>query len=218
VGRTASNRTKQPEPPIVIGIAGCSGSGKTTLAQELAHQLNATLFPLDLYYRDLTHIHVHLRHQENFDHPAALEHELITEHVAGLARGATIERPVYDFSTHSRVHGETVTIAPKHYVLVEGIFALHYDALRTHYSYSLYVDAPDELCYQRRLARDVRERGRTPDSVERQYNATALPMAKLYVQPSKQHAHLIVDGSASIDWSVEQVLRQMKTAGLLLAR
>jgi len=129
-----------------------------------------------------------------------------------------IERPVYDFATHSRVHGQTVTVTPKQYVLVEGIFALHYDALRPHYSYSLYVDAPDDLCYQRRLARDVRERGRTPESVERQYIATALPMAKLYIQPSKQYATLIVNGAESIDWSVEQILRQLKHAGLLPSR
>jgi uridine kinase len=214
---SAAPRTSQ-FIPIVIGIAGCSGSGKTTLAQELAHQLDATLFPLDLYYRDLTHLRLDERHQGNFDHPDALEHELLAEHVAALAKGAAVERPVYDFSTHSRVLDQTVTVTPKRYVLIEGIFALHYESLRQHYSYSLYVDAPDELCYQRRLARDVRERGRTPESVERQYNATALPMAKLYVQPSKRHASLIVDGSTSIDWSIEQVLKQLRGCGLLTPR
>jgi len=204
--------------PVVIGIGGCSGSGKTTLAKELAAQLDATIFPLDLYYRDLSQLPLEQRHHGNFDHPDALEHELFIAHVASLAQGIAIERPVYDFSTHSRVHGQTVKVTPKQFVFVEGIFALHYVELLPHYSYSVYVDAPDELCYKRRLARDVRERGRTPESVLRQYNETALPMAKLYVQPSKHNARLIVNGSESIDWSLEQVLTQMRLAGLMAPR
>ncbi len=204
--------------PVVIGIGGCSGSGKTTLAKELAAQLDATIFPLDLYYRDLSQLPLEQRHHGNFDHPDALEHELFIAHVASLAQGIAIERPVYDFSTHSRVHGQTVNVTPKQFVFVEGIFALHYVELLPHYSYSVYVDAPDELCYKRRLARDVRERGRTPESVLRQYNETALPMAKLYVQPSKHNARLIVNGSESIDWSLEQVLTQMRLAGLMAPR
>src|SRR5580700_504789 len=89
--------------PTVIGIAGCSGSGKTTLASELATQLNATLFPLDLYYRDLTQFPLDSRHKQNFDHPDSLESELFIEHIRSLAAGRTIQRPIYDFSTHSRV-------------------------------------------------------------------------------------------------------------------
>jgi uridine kinase len=204
--------------PIVIGIAGCSGSGKTTLARELALQLDATIFALDLYYRDLTGLSLAEKNQLNFDDPEALEHELFTAHVAALANGHAIERPVYDFATHSRVAGETVTVTPKKFVIVEGILALHYEALRPHYSFNIYVDAPDELCYKRRLARDVRERGRTPESVEAQYLATALPMAKMYVHPSKMHALLVVNGAESIDWSIEQVLRQMRLAELLAQR
>src|SRR5471030_3051358 len=97
----ASNLVK----PVVIGIAGCSGSGKTTLALELAVQLEATLFPLDLYYRDLSQFPLDSRHKRNFDHPDSLESELIVEHVLGLAEWKTIKRPVYDFKTHSRVTG-----------------------------------------------------------------------------------------------------------------
>ena len=92
-----------PQPPILIGIAGCSGSGKTTLARELSTQLAATLFPLDLYYRDLSHFPLDQRHQRNFDHPDSLESELFTAHLQQLAQGLPIKRPIYDFKTHSRV-------------------------------------------------------------------------------------------------------------------
>src|SRR5580698_3294252 len=121
----------QPSPakPVVIGIAGCSGSGKTTLAAELANQLDATLFPLDLYYRDLSQFPLDSRHKRNFDHPDSLESELIIEHVRGLAQGKPIQRPVYDFKTHSRVAGQFDLITPARVVIVEGILALHYPEL-----------------------------------------------------------------------------------------
>src|SRR5476651_2415176 len=105
-------RRGSPIRPLMIGIAGFSGSGKTTLARELATQLEATLFPLDLYYRDLSQFPLDSRHKRNFDHPDSLESELIVEHVRALAAGRTIERPVYDFKTHSRVAGAFDTIAP----------------------------------------------------------------------------------------------------------
>src|SRR5450631_4271617 len=110
--------------PLVLGIAGCSGSGKTTLAAELATQLDATLFPLDLYYRDLTQFPLDSRHKRNFDHPDSLESELIIEHVRSLANGETIKRPVYDFKTHSRVPDAFDVITPAQVVIVEGILAL----------------------------------------------------------------------------------------------
>src|ERR1019366_9522257 len=102
-----------PRQPLVIGIGGCSGSGKTTLARELATQLDATLFPLDLYYRDLSQFPLDTRAKLNFDHPDSLESELIVEHVRALARGETIQRPVYDFKTHTRVAGAFDSITPK---------------------------------------------------------------------------------------------------------
>ena len=114
-----------PRRPLVLGIGGCSGSGKTTLAAELARQLDATLFPLDLYYRDLSQFPLDSRHKCNFDHPDSLESELILSHVRALANGQSIQRPVYDFKTHSRVAGAFDTITPTGVVIVEGILALH---------------------------------------------------------------------------------------------
>jgi uridine kinase len=204
--------------PLVIGIGGCSGSGKTTLAREVANQLDATLFPLDLYYRDLSQFPLDSRHKQNFDHPDSLESELFIEHVRALARGEAIERPVYDFKTHSRVAGVFESVAPKGVVIVEGILALHYEGLLPSYDFSIYVNAPDEVCLARRIHRDVRERGRTEQSVREQFEATAKPMADLYVVPSAARASVTVEGTDALDWSVEQILERLHHAGLMPLR
>jgi len=195
--------------PTVIGIAGCSGSGKTTLARELATQLNATLFPLDLYYRDLSQFPLDSRHKQNFDHPDSLESELFIEHIRSLAAGRTIQRPVYDFSTHSRVPGAFEPITPTNFVLVEGILALHFAELIPLYNFSIYVEAPHDVCLARRIHRDMRERGRTEQSVREQFEATAKPMADLFVIPSQQRASMTVSGIDALDWSIEQILREL---------
>ena len=119
-------------------------------------------FPLDLYYRDLSQFPLDSRDKRNFDHPDSLESELFIEHVRCLARGEAIQRPVYDFRTHSRVPDTSTTITPCSYVIVEGILALHYPELLPLYRFSIYVDAPNEICLNRRIYRDMRERGPAP--------------------------------------------------------
>ena len=205
----AHTETQASHHPTVIGIAGCSGSGKTTLASELATQLNATLFPLDLYYRDLSQFPLDSRHKQNFDHPDSLESELFTEHIRSLAAGRTIQRPVYDFSTHSRVLGAFEPITPTRFVIVEGILALHFAELIPLYDFSIYVEAPHDVCLARRIHRDMRERGRTEQSVRDQFEATAKPRADLYVLPSQQRASMTVSGIDALDWSIEQILREL---------
>ena len=200
--------------PILLGIAGCSGSGKTTLARELATQLDATLFPLDLYYRDLSHFPLDARDKQNFDHPDSLESELFIAHVRSLKQGLPIHRPVYDFKIHSRT-SITERISPARVVIVEGILALHYTELRPLFDFSVYVDAPNAICLNRRIYRDMRERGRTEQSVRDQFDATARPMADLYVVPSQTHANLVVQGTDNLDWSIEQVLRELHNRNLL---
>jgi uridine kinase len=204
-----------PERPVLIGIAGCSGSGKTTLARELAVQLEATLFPLDLYYRDLSQFPLDARDKQNFDHPDSLESELIVEHVRGLAEGRTIQRPVYDFSRHTRVAGAFELVVPARFVLVEGILALHYAELWPLYDFSIYVDAPNKVCLNRRIYRDMRERGRSEESVRAQFEATARPMAEMYVVPSQARATMTVAGTEALDWSIEQILHALRKRGLL---
>jgi len=213
--RPSQRKDRTNDKPVLIGIAGCSGSGKTTLARELANQLNATLFPLDLYYRDLTQFPLDQRDKRNFDHPDSLESELFIAHIRSLAAGETIQRPIYDFATHSRVAGAFEPIVPQRFVLVEGILALHYAELWPLYDFSVYVDAPNEVCLNRRIYRDMRERGRTRESVIAQFEATARPMAELYVLPSQAHATLIVQGTEALDWSLEQILSSLRERRLL---
>jgi len=204
-----------PFPPVVLAIAGCSGSGKTTLAAELARNLGGTHFHFDNYYRDLSHLSASERARQNFDDPAIIESPLLIEHVAAMARGETIQSPCYDFTTHTRRPGCTESVSPGAYLLVDGIFALYFAELLPLYQFRVYVDTGDELCFERRLRRDVEQRGRTPESVRLQYEATVRPSSLAFVRPSAAHADLVVDGTGSLDWKVERVLTEMRTRGLL---
>lgn len=201
--------------PVIVGIAGCSGSGKTTLAEELARELEGTHFHLDHYYRDLAHLSYEERCRVNFDHPDELESDLLLAHVRDLAEGHAIQVPEYDFSRHTRIQGKTKRLEVDHLLIVDGIFALYYEGLRRLYDFSVYVDAPDEVCYQRRLARDVCQRGRSAESVAAHYGDTVRPMAEQYVRPTAQYADLVVDGTASLDWSIEQLMTSLRKRGLL---
>jgi uridine kinase len=191
-------------------VAGCSGSGKTMLAEELARTLGGIHFPLDNYYRDQSHLEPAERAQLNFDDPGTIESALLAEHVAAMARGEAIERPLYDFATHTRLRDRTETVSPTAFVLVEGIFALYYAELLPLYTLRVYVDAPDGLCYERRLRRDTVERGRTTESVREQYESTVRPSAAEWVRPSQAHADLVIDGTLELDWKVELVMRRLR--------
>lgn len=204
-----------PFPPVVLAIAGCSGSGKTTLAAEIARALGGVHFHFDNYYRDLAHLRLSDRARQNFDDPTLIESPLLIAHVAALAKGQPIERPLYDFATYIRIPGQTETFRPGPYVLVEGLFALHYPELLPFYQLRIYVDTPDDLCFERRLKRDTEQRGRTAESVRRQYDATVRPASMAYVRPSAAHADLTVDGTEALDWKVERVLSEMRVRGLL---
>ena len=204
-----------PFPPLVMAVAGCSGSGKTTLAAELARNLGGIHFHFDNYYRDLSHLPPSERARQNFDDPALIESPLLIEHMTAMARGETIQSPCYDFATHTRRSGCKETVSPGAILLVDGIFALYYPELLPLYHLRVYVDTADELCFERRLRRDVEQRGRTPESVRQQYETTVRPSSLAYVRPSAAHADLIVDGTGSLDWKVERVLAEMRTRGLM---
>lgn len=204
-----------PFPPVVLGIAGASGSGKTTLAAELARGLGGFHFPLDNYYRDLSRLPMEERARQNFDDPALIESALLAEHIAALARGEAIERPLYDFSSYIRIPDRTETVRAGNFLLVEGLFALYYPELLPLYQLRVYIDTADELCYERRVRRDVLERGRTAESVRKQYELTVRPASLRYVRPSAANADLILDGAEALDWKVEQVLAALRSRTLL---
>ena len=201
--------------PLVLGIAGCSGSGKTTLAAELARTLDGEHFPLDNYYLDLGHLAFAERVRQNFDDPGLIESDLLARHIASLARGGAIERPVYDFATYTRVPGVTETVRAPRLLIVEGLFTLVYPRLLPLFDLRVYVDTPDGICFERRLRRDVEERGRTPDSVLRQYDETVRPAAERSIRPSAVHADLVLDGAGALDWKVEQVLNAPRVRELM---
>jgi uridine kinase len=194
-----------PAENYLIGIAGPSGAGKTYLATHLAAALHASVLALDRYYRDLSHLPLEERARANFDRPEALDHELIVEQVASLRNHATVHLPVYDFATHTRTR-RTEVLRPAGVVIVEGLLTLHWPRLRELLGTKVFVDMDDEACLMRRQARDVRERGRTPESVREQYAGTVAPMAQRYVRPSIVYADVVVLGTEPIGDGVSRVL------------
>ena len=189
----------------LIGIAGPSGAGKTCLATNLATALQAKVLGLDCYYRDLSQLARAERDRMNFDAPQALEDELLIEQVTQLLQGRAVKLPVYDFAHHIRSQ-ESVLLEPVEVLIIEGLFTLYWPRLRELLGTAVYVDLHDELCLARRTDRDVRERGRTPESVLQQYAATVAPMAQRYVRPTIANADVIVSGTDPIQQGVTRVL------------
>jgi uridine kinase len=202
--------------PHIIGIAGPSSSGKTELARQLVAKLpGAAIVSLDSYYRGMEEIPFERRKHSNFDHPDALEWELLHEHLQALAQGRAFEEPVYSFAAHART-SETRRIEPAGFVILEGLFVLHWPALRSALDTKVYVETDPGVCFRRRLDRDVAERGRTPESVREQYHLTVLPGAERFVFPTRQYADLVVSGEqplAASTGAVLSALRKARTAG-----
>ena len=178
---------------LVIGIAGGTGSGKTTLMNNLIEtfQEDVTLLSHDNYYKrhdDLTYAE---RCKLNYDEPAALETDLMAVHLDKLRRGEAIDCPVYDFTQHNRSN-ETIRIVPRKVIIVEGILIFENKELRDLMDIRIFVDTDADVRLCRRIVRDVRERGRTLESVVQQYQDTVKPMHEMYVEPSKKYANIIV--------------------------
>ena len=179
--------------PLVIGLAGGTGSGKTTVAEAIVRAAagRVAILPQDAYYRAQPDLPFDARALTNYDEPSAFDTPLLTRHIDDLCGGGGVDRPVYDFSQHDR-SGETVRIDARDVLVVEGILVLHEPSLRERMDLKVFVDAPPDERFIRRLERDVRERGRSAESVIAQYRRTVKPMHDLFVEPTKQHADLIV--------------------------
>lgn len=185
-------------PATVIAISGGSGSGKTTLARELADELGsqAAILYQDWYYRDQSAHFDHDGGKVNFDHPDALEFELLAQHLSLLKAGQNIEVPQYDFSTHRRLQ-QAEPFPWRPVIIIDGILILHATDLRPWLDVSVFVEAPEGVRFQRRLARDVAERGRTPEGVKAQFKSQVKPMHDQFVEPSKKHADHLISGEES---------------------
>ena len=188
-----------------IGIAGPSCSGKTELARWLSAALRAPIIPVDCYYRRSAHLPLDQRAGPNFDAPEAIERELLIGHLQQLASGASVAQPKYDFGRHLRLP-DAVTVSPSTHVIVEGSFTLMWEDLRRMLTTKVYVDASPEVCSRRRLARDLEERERTPESVQRQYEEHVYPMAQQHILPTRDLADLVVSGDAPISETGREVL------------
>lgn len=188
----------------VVGIAGPSGSGKTTLAQAVADRVRGggVVFALDAYYRDQRGVDPATI---DVDVPEAIDHELALEHLRALAAGRRVAQPEYDFSTHSRTaHSRILEPAP--FVVVEGLFALYWAEVRDLVHTRVFVTLDHDECLRRRIERDVRERGRTRGEVTIQYENKVRPMYDRFVDATRDHAHLVLDGRTAVDVLAERIL------------
>ena len=179
---------------MIIGICGGTGSGKTTVANRILESVRAdevVFIQQDLYYRDLKDMPLDYRNAANFDHPDAVDNELLINHLKKLSAGESVELPIYDFKTHSRLPA-TTRVEPKPIVILEGILIFAESRLLEQMDIKIFVDTPDDLRFIRRLRRDIAERGRTLDSVIDQYTATVRPMHMQFVEPSKRFADVII--------------------------
>jgi uridine kinase len=195
--------------PYLIGIAGPSCAGKSYLSTHLARHLKAATLNLDSYYADLNHLGLAQRAQFNFDAPEALDSSLLIEHVRQLSRGDAIEKPIYDFKTHSRT-GQTERLEASQFIIIEGLFALYWEEIRAVQATKVFVDLGEEICLARRIERDTRERGRTRESVLEQFSTTVRPMAQRYVHPTRQFADVVLTGDSEISEEMERVLKHIK--------
>jgi len=197
------------DAPYLIGIAGPSGAGKSFLAAHLAEPLKAPVLALDHYYRDLSHLAFEQRLLTNFDKPSALEHELLISQVNQLQLSNVVAVPTYDFSQHTRTSKPTL-LEPAPFIILEGLFTLCWPDLRNLLGTGVYVETDENECFARRLDRDVHERGRTPESVVRQYRETVVPMAVRYVLPTRQRADVVVSGTEAIEENVARILHHVR--------
>lgn len=180
--------------PHIIGVAGGSGSGKTHFAKELMQSLgddHCSIIYQDNYYIDQSAKFDGDGGAVNFDHPTSLDFGLLAEGLRNLKSGKTVQIPIYDFVTHTR-KSETLVGEPKKVIIVDGILILHSHEVRAECDETIFFDTPEALRFERRLNRDVRERGRTPEGVQKQFELQVRPMHNEFVEPSKQHAHMVI--------------------------
>lgn len=198
----------------VVGIAGGSGSGKTTVARALYDALGpdaVALIEQDCYYRDQSHRSPEERAAVNYDHPDALELDLLCAHVTALRRGEAIRVPRYDFSTHCRTD-QTDAIEPRPVVIVEGIMVLVDRQLRAAMDLKVFVDTAPDIRVIRRIRRDIEQRGRTFAEVREQYYATVRPMHLAFVEPSKRQAHIILPEGGSNRVALDVLVARIREA------
>ena len=193
---------------MLFGICGGSGAGKTTLAVQLIQRLgpdHVSTLAFDTYYRDLSHITMEERMRVNYDHPDSLDNELFAIHLAELRAGRSVDVPEYDFATHTRT-GAFIRVEARDVVIVEGILLFCFPGIHELLDHALFIDVPEHVRLERRIRRDVAERGRDAADVRRQFAEFVAPMHDQHVQPFRDRAHRVVSVEEDLQLVADEVM------------
>ncbi|MEH7505003.1 uridine kinase [Neobacillus drentensis] len=199
--------------PVVIGVTGGSGSGKTSVTKAIYESLkdhSILVLEQDYYYKDQSDLPFEERLKTNYDHPLAFDNDLLIEHIKMLLRYEAIEKPVYDYSIHTR-SDKVIPVEPKDVIILEGILVLEDERLRDLMDIKLYVDTDPDLRIIRRLTRDIRERGRTFDSVIDQYLNVVRPMHNQFIEPTKRYADIIIPEGGHNHVAIDLMVTKIQT-------
>ncbi len=200
--------------PIVIGISGGTGSGKSTIAKKVLQAINESdiaMVQQDSYYKDQSNITFEERVKTNYDHPFAFDNQLLANHIESLIERKAIDKPIYDFEQHTRKK-ETEKVEPKDIIIVEGILILGDERIRNLLDIKIFVDTDPDLRLIRRILRDIRDRGRTLDSVIYQYMDTVRPAHLQFVEPSKKYADIIIPEGGFNEVAVDMLITKINSA------
>jgi uridine kinase len=199
--------------PVVIGVAGGSGSGKTSVTKAIYDSFKGhsiLMIEQDYYYKDQSHLPMEERLKTNYDHPLAFDNDLLIEHIQNLLQYEAIDKPVYDYAVHTR-SSEVVHVEPKDVIILEGILILEDERLRNLMDIKLYVDTDADLRIIRRLLRDIKERGRSMDSVIEQYVNVVRPMHNQFIEPTKRYADVIIPEGGHNHVAIDLMVTKIQT-------
>ena len=199
--------------PVVIGVTGGSGSGKTSVTRaifEFFKGHSILMLEQDYYYKDQSHLPFEERLKTNYDHPLAFDNDLLIEHIHALLQYETIQKPVYDYARHTRSE-EVITVEPQDVIILEGILVLEDERLRDLMDMKLYVDTDADLRILRRLTRDIKERGRSLDSVIDQYISVVRPMHNQFIEPTKRYADIIIPEGGQNHVAIDLMVTKIQT-------
>jgi len=199
--------------PLVIGIAGGSCSGKTSVTHaiyDVFRDHSVVVIEQDYYYKNQSHLTFEERLKTNYDHPLAFDNDLLMEHINSLLQRKAIDKPVYDYVNHTRAD-EVIHVEPKDVIILEGILVLEDKRLRDLMDIKLFVDTDSDLRIIRRIERDIKERGRTIDSVIDQYLTAVRPMHNLFIEPTKRYADVIIPEGGENEVAIDLMVTKIKT-------
>lgn len=199
--------------PIIIGVAGGSGSGKTTVSQAIYREFSGspiTIIEQDYYYKNQPELPIEERKKQNYDHPSAYDNDLLLNHINLLLVRKAVDIPQYDYTNYMR-HSETKYQEPVDVIIIEGILALYDERIRNLMDIKLFVDTDADLRFIRRMLRDIQERGRSVESVVKQYTEQVRPMHNQFVEPTKRHAHIIIPCDEQNNVAIDVLIAKIST-------